>query len=242
MSKRTRFSAQIATLLAIFALAAAPIPTFASGGGGGGGMGGMGGSSSGPATVKPKKPKTPEQIAQSRYEAGLSARDKAMEYERKAKEGAKGWFGGDYATSAAEEWKEAIAAYEEAVAKKPTFHEAYSDLGYARRKTGDYTSSLAAYDKALELSPDYAPALEYVGETYLALNRVSNARDTYMKLFGVDRKLAKELMEAMAAWAKTAQPSDALTSEELEGFRSWVTERQQLAMQLGDSVADARGW
>jgi tetratricopeptide (TPR) repeat protein len=223
-------------------LGSAPQFGFASGGGGGmgGGMGGMGGGTS-TGTVKKKAPKTPEEIAQSRYKSGLKARDEALEAEKKLAESEPGFWQNRYKSAVTKNWAEAIESYQEAVAKKPDFYQAHSDLGYALRKTGDYEKSLAAYGRALELNPEYPQALEYVGETYLGLKRLDDAKNTYMKLFGVDREQAALLMKAMNAWLEQP-PTDGVTAEQVEAFRQWVKERQQLAEQVGGSSAHARAW
>jgi tetratricopeptide (TPR) repeat protein len=211
---------------------------FASGGGGGGGMGGgMGGIGGG--TVQ-KKPKTPEQIAQSRYKSGLKARDEALEAEKKLAESEPGFWQNRYASAVKKNWAEAIEDYEAAVEAKPDFYQAHSDLGYAYRKSGDYTKSLAAYTRALDLNPEYPQALEYVGETYLKLSRLDDAKNTYMRLFGVDREQAALLMTAMNAWLE--KPSESVTTEQVDAFRQWVKERQQLAEQVGGNAAHARAW
>jgi tetratricopeptide (TPR) repeat protein len=221
-------------------LGGSPLIGSAAGGGGGGGMGGgMGGMGSG--TVQRKTPKSPEEIAQARYKSGLKARDKALESEKKLAESEEGFWRNRQEASVKKNWASAIGFYEEAIAKKPDFYEAHSDLGYAYRKTGDYDKSLAAYGRALEINPEYPQALEYVGETYLGLKRLDDAKSTYIKLFGVDRELAGQLMAAMNAWLEKP-PSEGVTPEQLDTFRQWVRERQQLAEQAGGGTAHARAW
>jgi tetratricopeptide (TPR) repeat protein len=222
-------------------LGVAPQMGLASGGGGGmggGGMGGMGGMGGG--TVK-KAPKTPEQIAQSRYKSGLKARDEALEAEKKLAESEPGFWQNRYKSAVTKNWAEAIENYQEAIEKKPDFYEAHSDLGYAYRKTGDYEKSLAAYGRALDLNPEYPQALEYVGETYLNLKRFDDVKSTYMKLFSVDREQAALLMNAMNAWLEKP-PAEGVTAEQVDAFRQWVKERQQLAQQVGEGAAHARAW
>ncbi len=215
---------------------------FASGGGGGGGMGGgMGGMGGiGGGTVQ-KKPKTPEQIAQAKYKSGLKARDEALEAEKKLAGSEPGFWQNRYESAVKKNWAEAIENYEAAVAQKPDFYQAYSDMGYAYRKSGDYTKSLAAYTRALDLNPEYPQALEYVGETYLKLSRLDDAKNTYMRLFGVDREQAALLMTAMNAWLEKP-PSEGVSTEQVDAFRQWVKERQQLAEQVGGNNAHARAW
>ena len=69
----------------------------------------------------------------------------------------------------------AIFRGEASTDKDAHFHEAFSSLGYARRKLGMYEGALSAYDTALSLVPNYAEAVEYRAEAYLALNRIPEA-------------------------------------------------------------------
>ncbi len=83
-----------------------------------------------------------------------------------------------------------------------TFHEAWSLEGYSLRKLGDYPHALEAYGRSLRLKPDYAPAREYLGEAYVDLGRMDDARaqlDWLVRLKADD--LAGELRAAIAARA-----------------------------------------
>jgi len=200
----------------------------------------MGSSSGG----SPSRPKTPLELAQQSYERGLKHRDRALGYEEKAKVSDKSWFGKIPSEKAVDEWREAVEDYEAAIENKGNFYEAYSDLGFARRKLGDYEKSLEAYDKALVFKADYTPAIEYRGEAYLKLLRLSDAREAYMRLFVLDPPLAKQLMDSMKDWLAEIgdAPVEGLSAEDLDTFRSWVQEREQLAGQAGADVSDARSW
>jgi tetratricopeptide (TPR) repeat protein len=53
----------------------------------------------------------------------------------------------------------------------------YNLLGYTLRKTGDYTTSLSYYNKALDLQPDHKAAREYLGELYVETGNVKKAEE-----------------------------------------------------------------
>ena len=53
----------------------------------------------------------------------------------------------------------------------------YNLMGYTLRKTGDYTTSLTYYNKALALQPDYKPAREYLGELYVETGDMAKAKE-----------------------------------------------------------------
>src|SRR6185295_3332057 len=48
----------------------------------------------------------------------------------------------------------------------------YNLLGFTLRKTGDFTTSLTYYTKALELQPDHKAAREYLGELYVETGNI----------------------------------------------------------------------
>ena len=79
-------------------------------------------------------------------------------------------------------------------------YEAWNYVGYTNRKLGNYEAALTAYDRALTLKPDYPEAIEYRGHAYLGLNRLDDAKQAYLTLFGSNRKLAAQLLAGMQAW------------------------------------------
>jgi superkiller protein 3 len=109
--------------------------------------------------------------------------------------------------------------------------EAHSDLGYCLRKQGDFEAALAAYDRALEIQPKYAEAIEYRAEAYLGLNRLDEAKQAYMTLFKGQSDQASALLEAMQHWADE--------NGEDEAFSAWVVERTEIAGQT-KSVSQLR--
>ncbi len=177
----------------------------------------------------------PKAMAKDAYNRALKYRDKAWEYEAKAavaeaKERTK------LENKAENEYEKAVKALKSAVGDDPAFYQAHSSLGYALRKLGDYEGSLAAYDRALEIQPSYAEAIEYRAEAYLGLNRLDEAKAAYMELFRTDRKRAAELMEAMQEWVAVRQADAAGVETSVIGeFSGWVEERAHLAEQTGDA-------
>jgi Flp pilus assembly protein TadD len=58
----------------------------------------------------------------------------------------------------------------------------YNLLGFTLRKTGDYTTALTYYTKALELKPDHKAAREYLGELYVETGDMDKAREQLASL------------------------------------------------------------
>lgn len=184
---------------------------------------------------------SPEQLAVEYYERGLKLRDQAWELEAKAE-------GSDKAEKllekAGRKWEKAARAFEEAVSNDPLLHQAHGSLGYAYRKLGRYEDSLGAYDRALELAPDYVEAIEYRAEAYLGLGRLEAAKEAYMELFRLDREQADALMTAMRDWIEAQRRGEGSAPEELvEEFALWVEERSEIASQTAMlTESQGRSW
>jgi Flp pilus assembly protein TadD len=97
----------------------------------------------------------------------------------------------------ASDWAAAEAAFRSALVLRPTFPEAWSELGYALRNQGRYPEALEAYDQALRLRPDFPEALEYLGEAYVKLGRLEDARRILDRLRVLDAARARELAEVI---------------------------------------------
>jgi tetratricopeptide (TPR) repeat protein len=92
-------------------------------------------------------------------------------------------------------WAVAVEALRRAVALRPDFADAWNELGYALRHQQQYRESLAAYDEALRLRPEFPEALEYLGEAYVQMGRLDDARRVLERLRPLDAARAQELAE-----------------------------------------------
>lgn len=101
--------------------------------------------------------------------------------------------------TAAKDWLTAEAAFRRATQLARTSAEAWNGLGHALRQQGRYAPSLAAYDEALRLKPDFPEALEYVGEAYVKLGRMDDARRVLDRLRPLDAARAAELAKIIGA-------------------------------------------
>ena len=211
-----------AVLLALISLTAIPAAQ-ASGGG----------TASGGAAAPTQSPTlTPDEIAITNYNQGLGHRDKAWNLEKQLATSSDTKQTAKLETKIQKEYKKAIRDFETAIENRPGFYQALSSLGYARRKTGDYEGSLGAYGMALRLAPDYMEAVEYRAEAYLALGRVDEAKDAYLKLFARDREKADQLMAAMKGWlADQRSGSGEASPDELAQMEEWIAGREEIAVQ-----------
>jgi tetratricopeptide (TPR) repeat protein len=179
---------QLAVPVLIAALAA---PAFAS----------MGGSpqpepASNPANdVRPSAENTPRQQAEQLYGGA---------YDDVAKANLDAANGKD--KNAQKKYKRALERASDAVALDSSYFEAWNLVGFAARKLADYPRSLAAYGRCLAIQPGYAAAREYLGEAYLELGRVREAREQLAwleRLNAADQ--ARTLSGRIAEW-QSAHP------------------------------------
>lgn len=186
---------------------------------------------------------TPEQRADQHYNRGISLREKAWELAEKAA-AANGGERDKLEQKIEKTYRKAVREYESAVDLDPRHYRAYSDLGYALRKVGDYEAALAAYERALGMVPNYAEAIEYRAEAYLGLGRLEDAKEAYLQLFGGDRDRADTLMEAMQDWVERHREDPrGHDPAKVEAFADWVSQRAHLASQAASlSELQDRRW
>ena len=144
---------------------------------------------------------------------------------------------------ARKEFEAAVKDLKIATANAPDNYRAHNALGYSYRKIGNYTRALESYDRALTLAPGFAEAIEYRAEAFLGLNRIDEAKNAYMQLFVADRTASNVLLKAMKTWVgkRRVEPAgvDAAT---LDAFAAWVTERDGLAMSVGNLGHNSPDW
>jgi tetratricopeptide (TPR) repeat protein len=147
---------------------------------------------------------TPEERAVEAYKSGDDHRVKGKKLEEEATT-KKGADVEKTLARAKSEYQKSLKDFTSAAKLNPKLAPAYNGMGYAYRKTGDYAKALEMYDQAIELAkPQIFPeAMEYRAEAYLALNRIDDARQAYLDLFGADRKQADILMAAMKSWVES---------------------------------------
>lgn len=76
---------------------------------------------------------------------------------------------------------EAIAAWEQAIALKPDFAEAYCEIGIVQRHQGKFQQAIIPLQKAIELKPDYCIAYQHLCAILRDLSDLAAAREAVHK-------------------------------------------------------------
>jgi tetratricopeptide (TPR) repeat protein len=118
-------------------------------------------------------------------------------------------------------YTEAREKFRAAASANAGMKEAWNMVGFTSRQLGDYEASLAAYDKALALAPDYPEAIEYRAELFMLTGRFDQVKAAYAQLLQASASYAGVLKESMRSWVARADApgSQAAGREE---FAAWV--------------------
>jgi tetratricopeptide (TPR) repeat protein len=100
--------------------------------------------------------------------------------------------------NADKQFRKALERAQRAVEIDSTYHEAWNLIGYGARSLRQYDLALGAYQRCLQIKPDYAPAREYLAEAYLLLNQPQKAREqmAWLEKAGA----SDELVRFKVAW------------------------------------------
>jgi tetratricopeptide (TPR) repeat protein len=130
----------------------------------------------------------------------------------------------DNAQAVAEGFRKARDNFRIAAAADPKMKEAWNMVGYTSRRVGDYEESLAAYDKALALAPDYPEAIEYRAELFLLTGRLAQVKDAYATLQkSASPSYAAALKTSMKDFFKSKKPlPDSVPQADRDAFAAWV--------------------
>lgn len=110
--------------------------------------------------------------------------------------------------TAQSEVKKAAAHLQEAVALRPDFPEAWSDLGQARKTLLDDAGALAAFERAVTLAPDDSVAQTRLGSEYLSQGQAHQAvehLEQAARLDPNDQSILYQLQRALRADGQDAQ-------------------------------------
>jgi tetratricopeptide (TPR) repeat protein len=230
----------VVTVLVVLATGSATC--FASAGGS------MGKGSMGGGQNLNSMPRSPQDEAVDAYNAGVRDVGKAKDYENDAAKAGKEDKRARALGKAQKAYATALDEFNRAADKNPNLYQAWNYVGFCQRHLGNFEAALNAYGKALDLNPRYGEAYEYRAEAYLGLNRIEEAKASYITLFSAARPLADELMTSMHRWVEDRQhDAKGVSADDLAAFAKWVDERTAVAQQtaslwLGTTKKPQVGW
>ena len=174
---------------------------------------------------KPEMPSAPSSPSGTSSATSVTPREEAEKTYAQAYEdvaGAKKDLADGKTKNAEKKFKRALSGGERATSLDATYHEAWNLVGFCARKLGDYDKAFAAYEKCLNIKPDYAPAREYMGEAWLEKGDPQKAHEqlTLLESYG-DRAAddAKTLKTAIDAYESAHAPAAAAASSNGSGSK-----------------------
>src|SRR5262249_56015470 len=111
------------------------------------------------------------------------------------------------------DWQGVVDNMAKVIGRRPWDDDAYNLMGFAYRKLGNYRQALVHYQRALDLNPHHRGVLEYLGEAYVDLGCLAQARDTLARLEVACQRLASgSSNHGQARCADSHDPPHALHS------------------------------
>jgi hypothetical protein len=111
------------------------------------------------------------------------------------------------------DYRGAVAQFERAIAKYPSYYEAYAAMGLAQNKIGDAAAAEASLRKSIELSAEkYPQAMVDLATMYNAGKRFSDSETLLRKVVALDASSWRGQFELAVALSGMKRFSDALVS------------------------------
>ena len=120
----------------------------------------------------------------SNYDKAVSFIKQAKKYEKKGK-----------TEKANKKYKQALILLSKSNKKKPNQADTLNYLGFTTRKLGDYAGGEKYYLQGLAIEPEHHGINEYLGELYIATNRINLAKERLKVLENCNCKEYDELKE-----------------------------------------------
>jgi tetratricopeptide (TPR) repeat protein len=181
--------------------------------------------------IRAPREQTPQDRAKTLYNEGVHDVKKADKFQNSALQLTDAGKKDRAMHDAQAAYSSALAHFQQAAQNDPQMHEAWNYVGYTNRKLGNYDAALTAYEQALTLKPGYPEALEYRGEAFLGLNRISDAQQAYLDLFAGNRALADKLLASMKGWLDSQRASATADATAVSEMDKWIKERSSIAGQ-----------
>jgi tetratricopeptide (TPR) repeat protein len=126
-----------------------------------------------------------------------------------------GWYNLGYALTEAEEYEEAVKAYDEALAIDNFIFEIWFNKGAALYAMSDFEAARDCYEEALEINPDDAEAWNNIGNCHSRLTDGEAALEAYTRAVALKPDYAEAFYNKANAHFIEEQDEKAITYAEL---------------------------
>lgn len=215
---------------------------------GGGQMGGpMGGRPGGGGSISPgsedaptQSTEKPDAAAKKAFKAGVKSLAKAHELEEAAAKATNPDKKATALDKLGDAYNKALDQFTEALSNKGDMVEAWNYAGYVHLRLGAYRESIDDYNHTLALKPDLLEALEGRGEAYVGVDRLDEAKATYMNLVNHSAPLAEELLATMRKWLESHRvAANGVRATDIDAFDKWLQEHGGAPPQAATAPAAA---
>jgi tetratricopeptide (TPR) repeat protein len=108
-----------------------------------------------------------------------------------------------------QDWQQPIALYRHSLEATPRSAVLEENLGVVLRDAGDSDGALAAFQKAVELKPDYAGAIAAIADIHAAQGNRAQALDEYQRSLAIAPNDPKTLLNSAAALQQAGRTAEA---------------------------------
>jgi len=180
----------------------------------------------------------PDAAAKKAFNAGVKSLNRAREFEEAAAKATNPDKRAGAMEKVGDAYNRALDQFTEALSNKGDMVDAWNYAGYVHLRLGAYSESIDDYNHALTLKPDLLEAVEHRGEAYMAVDRLEDAKASYMNLFNHARPLADQLMVSMRRWLESHRAAaNGLRAADIDSFDKWIEERDGIAKQTASAAA-----
>jgi tetratricopeptide (TPR) repeat protein len=195
----------------------------------GGGIGGVG--ARGAPNLIPNTPleEKPDKAAAKAYAAGVKTMGKAHEQEAILANEKDADKRGRAREKLDDLYDRAMAQFTQ-VLRNQEMSDAWNQICYIHLQLGAYREAMDDCNHALKIKPDLPQAIQDRGEAFLGIDRLEDAKASYMDLFYHSRPLADQLLASMHDWVKTHRASaNGVRTSDIDAFEKWLQERDGIA-------------
>ncbi|MGB6308957.1 MAG: tetratricopeptide repeat protein, partial [Steroidobacteraceae bacterium] len=122
----------------------------------------------------------PDIAAKKAFKAGVKSLDKAREYEEVAAKAPNADKKAAALDKVSDAYGKALDQFTEALSNKGDMYEAWNNVGYIHLRLGAFNESIDDYNHTLALKPELLEAIEHRAEAFMAVDRLDDAKASYM--------------------------------------------------------------